>query len=207
MRRVVKPSGQYWNRPDTIETIWTLLKPYGHYWNRPDIIETVRTLLKPSGQHWNRLDTFECVWTVSKPSGVRTILKLPRYYWICLDNVKIVRTMLKLSWNKYHQSPWNQCLEERSRKAIECMFSSVVKVWLNSNFALLVTEKRDKRNACHSVWQWWAVWEWLVGISNCEGWWLSPGLLHTLDHFSFVRNENALQPNNSTRLKSIETIF
>ena len=65
VRTVLKPSGQYWNRPDRIKTVRTVLKPSGQYWNHPDSIETIRTVLKQSGQYWNRPDSIETVRTVS----------------------------------------------------------------------------------------------------------------------------------------------
>ena len=69
VRTILKPSRQYWNRLDSIETVRTVLKPSGHYWNCPDNIETLRTELKPSGQYWNRPDSIETIRTVLKSSG------------------------------------------------------------------------------------------------------------------------------------------
>ena len=66
---IVKLSGQYWNRPDSIKTVRTELKTSRQYWNRPDSIETIQTVSKPSGQFWNRPDSIETVRTVLKPSG------------------------------------------------------------------------------------------------------------------------------------------
>ena len=55
VRTVLKPSGQYWNHPDRIETI-------------PDSIETVRTVLKPSGQFKRCPDSADVVQTIVKMS-------------------------------------------------------------------------------------------------------------------------------------------
>ena len=110
MRRVVKPSGQYWNRPDTIETIWTLLKPYGHYWNRPDIIETVRILLKLSGHYWNPPGSIETVWTLLNASGQYQNRPASGQYWNSPDTIESVWTMWKLSgqcWNSPETNIFN----------------------------------------------------------------------------------------------------
>ena len=55
----MKPSGQYRDRPDSIETVRTVLKPPGRYQN-------VRAVSKLSGQYQNRPDTIETVRTVLK---------------------------------------------------------------------------------------------------------------------------------------------
>ena len=50
VRTVLKPSGQNWNRPDSMETVRTVLELSGQFLNYPDSFKTVRTVLKPSGQ-------------------------------------------------------------------------------------------------------------------------------------------------------------
>ena len=84
----MKQSRKYWNRPDSIETVRTVLEPSGQYWKRLDSIETVQAALKRSGKYWNRPDSIETV---------QAVLKLSGQYWNRPDSIQTVLTVSKLS--------------------------------------------------------------------------------------------------------------